>query len=134
MVEAVVSERSSELIKDHRQKKSKKDVSSSSDDSSSLDYEELVKKRRQPGAQPVIEVAKAQEKDKEESSSKSSSEASNRVAKEEVKAEIPKAKPAEPAKKGDEDEDWVLSEPPAKPVPEVAKKESPKAASGTSKE
>ena len=133
MVEAVVSERSSELIKDHRQKKSKKDVSSSSDDSSSLDYEELVKKRV-AGAQPVIEVAKAQEKHKEESSSKSSSEASNRVAKEEVKAEIPKAKPAEPAKKGDEDEDWVLSEPPAKPVPEVAKKESPKAASGTSKE
>ena len=134
MAEAV-SERSAEPKKDHqRQNQSKKDESSS-DDSSSLDYEELVKKRRQPGAQPVIEVAKAQEKLKEETSSKSSSEASNREAKEEVKAETPKAnKPVEPAKKGDEDEDWVLSEPLAKPVPEVAKKESPKAATDISKE
>ena len=88
-------------------------------------------KKRVAGGKPVIEVAKAQEKHKEESSS---SEASNRVAKEEVKAEIPKAKPVKPAKKGDEDEDWVLSEPPAKPVPEVAKKESPKAASDIPKE
>lgn len=92
-------------------------------------------KKRVAGGKPVIDAAKAQEKHKEEASSKSSSEALNRVAKEEVKkAETPKAKPVVPAKKGDEDEDWVLSEPPAKPVLEVAKKESPKAASDIPKE
>ena len=134
---AAISERSSEPKKDHpRQNQSKKDDSSSDDSSSSLDYEELVKKRRAPGVQPVIETAQAQAKHKEESS-KSSSEASNRGAKDEVKekkAETPKAKPVEPAKKGDEDEEWVLSEPPAKLVPEVAIKESQKAASDISKE
>jgi hypothetical protein len=134
---AAISGRSTEPKKDHhRQYKSQKDDSSSDDSSSSLDYEELVKKRRASGVQHVIETVQAQTKHKGESS-KSSSEGSKRVAKDEViekKAETPKAKPVEPVKKRDEDEDWVLSEPPAKPVPEVAIKESQKAASDISKE
>jgi hypothetical protein len=55
--------------------------------------------------------------------------------KEELKAETTQPKPVEKAKKADQDEDWVLSEPPAKPLPpEVAKKESPKAAADILKE
>ena len=136
----VPSRSSSERSKKDRKNQRKKGDSSSDDSSSSAD-DNLVVKKKSTGAQPVTEAANAQEKLKEESSessSDSSSEASIKAAKDNKKpqkAEIPKAKPVEkPNKKGDEDEDWVVSEAPAKPAPVLAKKESPKAVSDIPKE
>jgi hypothetical protein len=89
----------------------------------------LVVKRGPAGPQPVIEAALVAVPKKE--SPKAPTEEVKKPVKEEVKAETPQAKPVETAKKPDQDEDWVLSESPAKPVPpEVARKESPKAVAG----
>ena len=86
----------------------------------------MVVKKGPAIAQPVIEAALVAVPKKE--SPKTPTEEVKKPVKEEVKADKPPAKPVETAKKADEDEDWVLSEPPAKPVPpEAAKKESPKA-------
>ena len=86
----------------------------------------MVVKKIQAEARPVIEASQVGVPKKE--SPKVPTDELKKPVKEEVKEEVKpessQAKPIEKAKKADEDEDWVLSEAPAKPVPpEVAKKE-----------